>query len=262
VNGTIAEKDLPYQLNIPRQDVRLQLGSLFNEALASEGIQIKNSRDDQSWSQREAVFYSVPLRDLLKPLLKNSINLLGDSLAKAIGQKLKPGSQDVHSAGVEFILAFAVRESQDSRTELFDGSGMSRRSSVSPRGMISYLQALLSKPYFPEIWNALSVAGVDGTLTNRMKGTIAEGFVRGKTGTLRGSYTIAGYIPKLGQLVPYVLLAKTDAKFSGAARLIQDRFLIRASHTYRGPFSPLPVGEYGVDPFPYYPDHAGLDGEN
>src|SRR5436190_2841735 len=43
-------------------------------------------------------------------------------------------------------------------------------------------------------FEALPIAGVDGTLKNRMKDTAAAGNVRAKTGTLRYVYALSGYV--------------------------------------------------------------------
>jgi D-alanyl-D-alanine carboxypeptidase/D-alanyl-D-alanine-endopeptidase (penicillin-binding protein 4) len=49
-------------------------------------------------------------------------------------------------------------------------------------------------PSFSVFYDALPVAGVDGTIRARMKGTPAEGNVRAKTGTLDKARALSGYV--------------------------------------------------------------------
>jgi D-alanyl-D-alanine carboxypeptidase len=51
---------------------------------------------------------------------------------------------------------------------------------------------------FDDFYNSLSIAGVDGTLDDRMVGTAAENNFRGKTGTLNGVSSISGYLTTSG----------------------------------------------------------------
>lgn len=77
---------------------------------------------------------------------------------------------------------------------LEEGSGLSRRDVITPEATVALL-AYASKSRWSEVYrNALPIAGVDGTLQNRMKGTAAAGNVRAKTGTLRYVYTLSGYV--------------------------------------------------------------------
>jgi D-alanyl-D-alanine carboxypeptidase/D-alanyl-D-alanine-endopeptidase (penicillin-binding protein 4) len=77
---------------------------------------------------------------------------------------------------------------------LEEGSGLSRRDIITPEATVALL-SYMNRSRWAEVYrSALPVAGVDGTLQNRMKGTPAAGNVRAKTGTLRYVYTLSGYV--------------------------------------------------------------------
>jgi D-alanyl-D-alanine carboxypeptidase/D-alanyl-D-alanine-endopeptidase (penicillin-binding protein 4) len=77
---------------------------------------------------------------------------------------------------------------------LEEGSGLSRRDVITPEATVALLSYMSRSRWAEAYKNALPVAGVDGTLQNRMKGTSASGNVRAKTGTLRYVYTLSGYV--------------------------------------------------------------------
>ena len=79
-----------------------------------------------------------------------------------------------------------------------NGSGLSRAERVTPRQMEALLLALRSSRYAPELMASLPLAGVDGTLSRRLKGTAAEGRARLKTGTLRNVVGLAGFVTDAG----------------------------------------------------------------
>jgi D-alanyl-D-alanine carboxypeptidase/D-alanyl-D-alanine-endopeptidase (penicillin-binding protein 4) len=77
---------------------------------------------------------------------------------------------------------------------LEEGSGLSRRDVITPNATIALLR-FMHKHKSGEIYrDGLPLAGVDGTLKNRMKDTAAAGNVRAKTGTLRYVYALSGYV--------------------------------------------------------------------
>jgi D-alanyl-D-alanine carboxypeptidase/D-alanyl-D-alanine-endopeptidase (penicillin-binding protein 4) len=75
-----------------------------------------------------------------------------------------------------------------------DGSGLSRHDYVSPRTIIHVLDAIRKQPDFSFFYDALPIAGVDGSIRARMKGTVAEGNVHAKTGTLDRVRSLSGYV--------------------------------------------------------------------
>ena len=91
----------------------------------------------------------------------------------------------------EFLATVGVRKGD---VLLEEGSGLSRRDVITPEATVALL-SYMNRSRWAEVYrNALPVAGVDGTLQNRMKGTQAAGNVRAKTGTLRYVFTLSGYV--------------------------------------------------------------------
>jgi len=78
--------------------------------------------------------------------------------------------------------------------QLVDGSGVSRRSVVSAEALTAVLRKMYDPAMRSPFIQALPVAGVDGTLLERMRRTPAERNVRAKTGTMSNVRSLAGYV--------------------------------------------------------------------
>lgn len=109
-----------------------------------------------------------------------------------------------------------------------DGSGMSSYNRISPRAAVGLLSWIARQPWGTDWRATLPIAGRDGTLQNRFKGTILEGKLFAKTGTLNASRALSGYfIARSGQTLVFSALANdmpenTDAQASAAV----DRALV------------------------------------
>ncbi|MGF1590492.1 MAG: D-alanyl-D-alanine carboxypeptidase/D-alanyl-D-alanine-endopeptidase [Pleurocapsa sp.] len=77
---------------------------------------------------------------------------------------------------------------------LSDGSGLSRNNLITPRTLVSTLKAMYTARGHDVFLASLPVAGISGTLKNRLRETNAQGMVRAKTGSLRGVKALSGYI--------------------------------------------------------------------
>lgn len=75
-----------------------------------------------------------------------------------------------------------------------DGSGLSRYDYISPEQIVKILEGMQKSKFAKDWMELLPIAGVDGTLKNRMKGTKAEGNVRAKTGTISNVRSLSGYV--------------------------------------------------------------------
>ena len=81
---------------------------------------------------------------------------------------------------------------------LDDGSGLSRDDMITAESTVQLLQFMDKHRYAAVFRDALPIAGVDGTLRNRMRGTPAENNVRAKTGSLSSANSLAGYVTTAG----------------------------------------------------------------
>jgi D-alanyl-D-alanine carboxypeptidase/D-alanyl-D-alanine-endopeptidase (penicillin-binding protein 4) len=109
-----------------------------------------------------------------------------------------------------------------------DGSGMSSYNRITPRAAVTLLTWIARQPWGMAWRETLPVAGRDGTLRNRFKGTPLEGRLFAKTGSLNASRALSGYlVTKSGRTLAFSALANdmpdgTDAQASAAV----DRMLV------------------------------------
>jgi D-alanyl-D-alanine carboxypeptidase/D-alanyl-D-alanine-endopeptidase (penicillin-binding protein 4) len=131
-----------------------------------------------------------PLGEDLVRINKVSQNLHAELMLRRVGRRLGSGSIADGLAGVRAMLERAgVGRRQ---FDFSDGSGMSTYNRVSPRGVVTLLRWAATQPW-GVAWRAtMPVAGVDGTLARRFRGTPLEGRLFAKTGSLNASYALSG----------------------------------------------------------------------
>jgi len=171
-------------------------------ALASRGVTVdrgvSDSTADIAAPRTDTLFVvaSPPLREILKYLEKPSQNQIAEILMHTLGlERTGVGSADSGAAVVsrQLIAWGADREG----FRYYDGSGLSRHDLVSPETIVRTLVAIQRDTAFQAFYDALPVAGVDGTLRTRMVGTRAAGNMHAKTGTLQFVRSLSGYVTDL-----------------------------------------------------------------
>ena len=98
-----------------------------------------------------------------------------------------------------------------------DGSGLSRRNVSTPRALVNTLRVMYSDPNRDIFFASLPVAGMSGTLRNRMKRTPVQGIVYAKTGTLRGVRALSGYLDHREYGTVIFSILANDPRQSGTA---------------------------------------------
>jgi D-alanyl-D-alanine carboxypeptidase/D-alanyl-D-alanine-endopeptidase (penicillin-binding protein 4) len=180
----------------------------LKEALVRRGIRVDGDARGVCWPEPSPVtadcvelgeMESPPLRDLVRAFMKRSQNLETDLIFGHIGEATRSGTTPVWRTSEQ--LAVAALEGFLRTNDLpvddlhFDeGSGLSRNNLTSANATVGLLQFMATHPASNDFLNSLPVAGVDGTLRRRIKGTPAEGNLRAKTGTLRWANALSGYV--------------------------------------------------------------------
>ena len=144
---------------------------------------------------------SPPLSLVAANTLKPSQNLYTELVLRTLGKvsaaPATPANANRTSeeAGIEVVKLF-LREAgiTPSTLVLTDGSGLSRNDMITAAATLQLLTYMHRHRYAATFRDALPIAGVDGTLRNRFKGTPAENNLRAKTGTLSSASSLSGYV--------------------------------------------------------------------
>ncbi|MFO7446413.1 MAG: D-alanyl-D-alanine carboxypeptidase/D-alanyl-D-alanine-endopeptidase, partial [Ignavibacteriaceae bacterium] len=175
----------------------LHAAQILKEKLTANGIEVllspaKGIAPDNIYTISEK---RIILRELIKQINKRSDNFLAECLFKTIGAAAS-GQQGNAFYSTQAILDFIDDNGIYAYgTSVVDGSGISRFNQIT----VGAIAGLLEKMYFDlrnfeDYYESFSIAGVDGTLRNRMIGTSAENNFHGKTGTLNGVTSLSGYV--------------------------------------------------------------------
>ncbi|HSB74843.1 MAG TPA: D-alanyl-D-alanine carboxypeptidase/D-alanyl-D-alanine-endopeptidase, partial [Terriglobales bacterium] len=140
-----------------------------------------------------AGYQSQPLSEDLTVINKVSQNLHAELLLRLLGRE--KGNAGTIEAGKEVVRTFLTQQVGMIPDEFvfYDGSGLSRENLVTPHAIVQLLQYAATQPWALLYEGTLPVAGVDGSLADRFKGTPGMGHIQGKTGSLNHVNALSGY---------------------------------------------------------------------
>ncbi len=229
---------------------------LLGKALARQGIKVGGAVATRDWLAGPATDYSgagwveiagvesPPMVDLAREVQKPSQNLYTDLLLAHIGERNRaeqPGTSE--ELGIRDLNSFLRQAGVPPGDVQFEeGSGLSRNNLTTARATVQLLAYMSRHPCSEAYISALPIAGVDGTLRNRFKNTVAAGNLRAKTGTLRWANSLSGYVKTLaGERLAFALMlnryVSPDSQSTARAEL--DRMaLLLASYSGRTTESP------------------------
>jgi D-alanyl-D-alanine carboxypeptidase/D-alanyl-D-alanine-endopeptidase (penicillin-binding protein 4) len=160
---------------------------------------------------------SETMAAMIRVVNKESQNLHAETLLRLAGAK-RGGEGSVekgHAAVADLLDRVGVPRGG---LHLVDGSGLARTNLLTPRALAALLVAMDRHPHAAAFRDSLAVAGRDGTLEKRMKGTPAEGRVVAKTGTLALVNALAGHATtRRGERLAFAVFVNNHAERSREA---------------------------------------------
>ena len=184
--------------------------TFLKEALEKNGVKVSSKVRTMNWIDRKTApldfskltelgfVESPPLRDILREIQKPSQNLYTDMLLSHVAEQLRPTDDQKtvsEDLGIRELNKFLAGVGIEKGETIFEeGSGLSRNNLTTPNATVKLLTFMTKHKWADVYRDALPIAGVDGTLRNRMKNTAAAGNVRAKTGTLRWANSISGFV--------------------------------------------------------------------
>ena len=209
VTGTVATRHRP---PIPADDPSVRRGTPAARPPESDAL---------------ARLTAPPLRDDLATINKTSQNLHAELLLRRIGRVAGTASIADGLAAVEAMMARAgvPRTGWD----LSDGAGMSTYDRLAPRAVVTFLRWAAAQGWGPAWRETLPVAGVDGTLANRFRGTPLQGRLHAKTGSLHATNALSGtMVGRSGRTLTFSFFAN-DVPGGASAAAWMDAALVQVA---------------------------------
>ena len=226
VSGTILAGD-SVTLEVTHRDPDRAFLYALGEALRDRGIVIDSVnvvKGDSAGAGGDTIVTvaSKPLREILPALLKPSQNQIAEALLRTIG--LERGGAGTADSGRKVVeQQLATWGVPPSTYVIRDGSGLSRYDYLAPEAIVHILDAMRHSPNFQLFYDALPIAGVDGTIKTRMRGTPAENNVHAKTGSVANARSLSGYVRTAdGRTLIFSILANNWTVPAGDVTHVQD----------------------------------------
>jgi D-alanyl-D-alanine carboxypeptidase/D-alanyl-D-alanine-endopeptidase (penicillin-binding protein 4) len=265
ISGSIAIDDRGYSGGLGISRPALLFAYLLRAALAQQGVIINgktrttgplislatpNSAPLTTSLVELASLQSPPLSLIAAQTLKPSQNLYTELMLRTLGKVAPTTTTPANVAAVPEVATDADYTSEaaglkvvkrflqeagvnPSALVLSDGSGLSRNDMVTPEATLQLLTYMRKHRYGNVFRDALPIAGVDGTLRNRMKGTAAENNLRAKTGTLSSASSLSGFVTTIAgeELVFSIMVNNYPSDSSPVSACIDPIAILLASFT-------------------------------
>jgi len=199
VKGTLPAKSAPRKLVLAIEEPAQHAAAVLKRLLEERGVRVAGvarARHNHVEPGGDPVVLaehvSVPLGDALKLVNKISQNLHTEMLLRTVARQsgVWATPDDLMKVPADFYGAAGIEPGDVIQT---DASGLSRHDLVTPRAIVTLLNFSQKQSWFGPYFASLPVAGIDGTLEDRMKNTPAAGRIHAKTGSVEHVRTLSGF---------------------------------------------------------------------
>jgi serine-type D-Ala-D-Ala carboxypeptidase/endopeptidase (penicillin-binding protein 4) len=201
----------------------LAAGSLFRQALDDAGVRVaKRTRTGvlAATGLPLAQDLSEPLAKIVRFMGRDSDNFTAEMLVKQLGAEYE--GRGTTASGAKVVRAALAEAGVPlAGVRVADGSGLSRLDRLTAVAVVRLLEVGAAGPLRDAFLGSLAVAGVDGTLEDRMRSRPARGRVIAKTGTTRLASALSGFVR---DRYVFAVLQNGSPVSTYWARRAQDRF--------------------------------------
>jgi D-alanyl-D-alanine carboxypeptidase/D-alanyl-D-alanine-endopeptidase (penicillin-binding protein 4) len=230
-------------LSVTVDDPSMFAGTVFAEALARKGVtvtgtvkrdrSIRAALDRKDPDVKVLAHHTTPISVALNRANKDSMNLYAESLGKKLGFATtgQPGSwENGPRAMGEFLESLGVSSDQYS---FDDGCGLSKKNVVTAHAIVTVLKHMYYGKNRQTFFDSLAVAGVDGTLDDRFKGSDLRGRLFGKSGFVNGVSSLSGYFRARDNnwYAFSILMNGIPAKSNSGIKPLQEKIVKAADET-------------------------------
>lgn len=198
VTGSLAAGDV-VDVFIPIERPAVFWAERLRDYLVSRGIEVDGVAQQRSAAVAGEAkdilvsWLSPPLSEIVRETNRKSRNQWAELLCKELGHEVS--GEGTFAGGAEAVRYFLERAGvSEGEVSLVDGSGLARTNLVTPRAIVTLLLHMRHAPQWMDFAGSLAVAGSEGTLRRRFRGTPLDGRVIAKTGTLRHVSALSGYM--------------------------------------------------------------------
>lgn len=217
LHGTVRNTlDRPVQVTV--QDPGLFFARVLADRLkkagltGAAGITARTAAPEEQFTGGTvAAVVRTPISVAMERCNIDSDNLYAESLCKAAGHKAtgQPGSWINGSALIRMQVRDRLGAEYASSLNLADGCGLSRNDRVSAETLTRWLRVMANDADCGDLYvRSLAIAGEEGTLRKRFKGSKIRNEVRAKSGYIREVRTLSGYVTNLptGRRIAFSIL--------------------------------------------------------